>query len=384
MENDNKKVILTPDELPTKSRCLRAKSIMKRLETERNKNTPKQRPPRQKHQRMSKYRRKTANAKERDRMRSVNDAFERLKSALPHREEIAQEDKSTKVSTLRFAISYINSLKQLIEDSNNGLLDAEWIRECTLQSELEGEEENKNNISKRKGGKNQTKKNKAKNKKAKKSAKGSRRNKTSREKQRLNKKRYDGGVSKRTKFKTEPLKVQNFQHQIPVVSPNVLNQMLLTSVTPHTSLLPSLSPAPTSSVTVMNNHGSNPMLSKAKLSTPSPILSSKSMAISNSAVHSKIPVVRSDFNASYVNLRLLPSHAFASVTTNTDATAWHDLVTKCHQNNVTTSGSNSVAADSSNSSINSSGSSNSMWGGILDDIEAVLKEEDNFDILLVQ
>ena len=108
--------------LPDKSKSLRVKSIMKRLETERNKNVPKQRPPKQKHAPMSKYRRKTANAKERDRMRCVNDAFEKLKSVLPDVDG-DEEAKGTKVNTLRFAITYINSLQQLIDDSNNGLVD---------------------------------------------------------------------------------------------------------------------------------------------------------------------------------------------------------------------------------------------------------------------
>eukprot|EP00096_Caligus_rogercresseyi_P006310 TRINITY_DN22652_c0_g1_i1.p1 TRINITY_DN22652_c0_g1~~TRINITY_DN22652_c0_g1_i1.p1 ORF type:complete len:324 (-),score=130.60 TRINITY_DN22652_c0_g1_i1:197-1168(-) len=113
-------------QLPLKSRSLRAKSIAKRLETERNKNAPRVRKPRQKVCTMSKYRRKTANAKERDRMKQVNDAFEKLRDVVPHhRAFISSGDpaNATKVSTLRCAISYINSLQQLIEDSNQGLLD---------------------------------------------------------------------------------------------------------------------------------------------------------------------------------------------------------------------------------------------------------------------
>ena len=45
---------------------------------------PKQRRPRQKSSTMSKYRRKTANAKERERMKQVNDAFERLRVVIPN------------------------------------------------------------------------------------------------------------------------------------------------------------------------------------------------------------------------------------------------------------------------------------------------------------
>ena len=111
---------------------------------------------------MSKYRRKTANAKERDRMKTVNEAFEKLKNVVPvdaillqqqttsmlqvkesednkigldapRNEEnmgngnlifgLANPLKSTKVSTLRCAISYINALQKLIEDSEKGVLD---------------------------------------------------------------------------------------------------------------------------------------------------------------------------------------------------------------------------------------------------------------------
>ncbi len=108
--------MVTEDSLPAKSKVLRARSIRKRLETERNMSAAtatsasdtssvtsssssasssppssssapaKRRAPRRRHHAaMSRYRRKTANAKERDRMRHVNDAFERLKGALPAR-----------------------------------------------------------------------------------------------------------------------------------------------------------------------------------------------------------------------------------------------------------------------------------------------------------
>ncbi len=120
--------VVSPEELPSKSRSLRARSIQKRLETEAKKNEPKKRPPRQKNSTMSKYRRKTANAKERDRMRCVNDAFERLKNILPSTDDEQEEEmnKGTKVCTLRYAIQYINSLQKLIDDSNNGLVDSSF------------------------------------------------------------------------------------------------------------------------------------------------------------------------------------------------------------------------------------------------------------------
>lgn len=171
--------------LPDKSRSLRLRSIQKRLETERrsggssngNSSVPRAQPPQDPRFRsaastaaatprsragtgrsfrkaggcstvMSKYRRKTANAKERDRMKTVNDAFERLKAAVPATiaQQQQQEDqglehqgqvlsaeealpaalKSTKVSTLRCAIAYINALRQLIDDSEKGLVDPKY------------------------------------------------------------------------------------------------------------------------------------------------------------------------------------------------------------------------------------------------------------------
>ena len=78
--------------LPSKSRSLRAKSIAKRLATEKNQiesnnNTTKPRIKRSsnssKHHTMSKYRRKVANAKERERMKLVSEAFDRLSNVVP-------------------------------------------------------------------------------------------------------------------------------------------------------------------------------------------------------------------------------------------------------------------------------------------------------------
>lgn len=129
--------------LPSKSRSLRAKSIAKRLATEKNQieannNTKpaKRSSSSSKHHTMSKYRRKVANAKERERMKLVSEAFDRLSNVVPvykmmtssnivQQEQLptppdpnpnVQDNKNpvTKVSTLRCAIAYINSLQRLI------------------------------------------------------------------------------------------------------------------------------------------------------------------------------------------------------------------------------------------------------------------------------
>ena len=47
--------------------------------------------------RMTKYRRKTANAKERDRMKQLNVAFDRLRGVMPDVKTITKEEKDTKV-----------------------------------------------------------------------------------------------------------------------------------------------------------------------------------------------------------------------------------------------------------------------------------------------
>lgn len=62
---------------------------------------------------LSKYRRKTANARERNRMREINVAFEALRSVIPHMpttQTPAANEKLTKITTLRLAMKYISTL----------------------------------------------------------------------------------------------------------------------------------------------------------------------------------------------------------------------------------------------------------------------------------
>jgi hypothetical protein len=74
---------------------------------------------------MTKYRRKAANAKERERMKNLNKVFVRLRNIIPDVNTLTHEDKDTKVTTLRAAISYIGSLQQLMEDIDGGKVDPE-------------------------------------------------------------------------------------------------------------------------------------------------------------------------------------------------------------------------------------------------------------------
>jgi len=89
--------------------------------------------------RLSKYRRKSANAKERERMKRQNDVFEVLKEILPcDKAKRSDEEKETKVTTLRSAIAYINSLQSLLDDCEAGRLDSSLVRHCSLSSATTG------------------------------------------------------------------------------------------------------------------------------------------------------------------------------------------------------------------------------------------------------
>ena len=59
---------------------------------------------------LSKYRRKTANARERTRMSEINEGFEDLKSVIPD----LPEGKLTKITTLRLALDYMHALRHLL------------------------------------------------------------------------------------------------------------------------------------------------------------------------------------------------------------------------------------------------------------------------------
>lgn len=87
--------------------------------------------PKQRAAPLSKYRRKTANARERTRMREINYAFETLRHAVPVVISGAQSEnvneKLTKITTLRMAMKYIKILNDIIEnktEASEGLLSA--------------------------------------------------------------------------------------------------------------------------------------------------------------------------------------------------------------------------------------------------------------------
>ncbi|VVD03401.1 helix-loop-helix protein delilah-like [Leptidea sinapis] len=70
---------------------------------------------------LSKYRRKTANARERSRMREINNAFEALRRAVPAAEITGSPvacEKLTKITTLRLAMKYITALSSALRDTS--------------------------------------------------------------------------------------------------------------------------------------------------------------------------------------------------------------------------------------------------------------------------
>ena len=132
-------------QLPVKSRSLRQSSVAKRLRVESGAGVTKAGAG-ARVKRLSRYRRKTENAKERERMKKFNQAFENLRQKLPNRELLSEKsisgEKDTKVSrseamtpelsvtmlqvsALRSAIAYIKNLQSLVADCDAGKLGQE-------------------------------------------------------------------------------------------------------------------------------------------------------------------------------------------------------------------------------------------------------------------
>ncbi|XP_050036389.1 uncharacterized protein [Dermacentor andersoni] len=115
---------------------LRPRSVQIRIETEQRRKQHQQQQqqqqqshkrdpkPKQKPPPLSKYRRKTANARERCRMQEINRAFEELRAAVPMLPPACVPDKNgensklTKITTLRLAVNYIAALSQMLREAN--------------------------------------------------------------------------------------------------------------------------------------------------------------------------------------------------------------------------------------------------------------------------
>jgi len=149
------------ENIPDKSRCLRQSSVAKRLETENQRRQPRVKE-RTSKKYMSKYRRKTENAKERERMKKFNEAFENLRQKLPSKVLVdSSGEKDTKVSALRSAIHYIKSLQDLLADCDAGNLEEEVYRTSLAMDSAAAVSAKSNNKSDKVKTKKQTKKKKS-------------------------------------------------------------------------------------------------------------------------------------------------------------------------------------------------------------------------------
>lgn len=88
---------------------------------------------------LSKYRRKTANARERTRMREINTAFENLRHCVPQSIAVDEagptNEKLTKITTLRLAMKYIGLLTEVLHNPDfNGELPLDFL--CTSEDEV--------------------------------------------------------------------------------------------------------------------------------------------------------------------------------------------------------------------------------------------------------
>ena len=123
---------------------LRACSIQKRIEVEGRKGQPKKRgpKPRPKPQPMSKYRRKTANLRERMRMGEINTAFENLREKIPTplASNKGRCEKLTKINILHVAINYIRALESILDTGDAGVqVYGTSIVRSPIDSQFDGE-----------------------------------------------------------------------------------------------------------------------------------------------------------------------------------------------------------------------------------------------------
>ena len=85
------------NKLSDKSRSLRKTSVKKRLETEMKKVVKTNKERHSKKPRLNKHQRKVANQKERERMKRMNEVYERLKTVVPMEQLNSDDGKDKKV-----------------------------------------------------------------------------------------------------------------------------------------------------------------------------------------------------------------------------------------------------------------------------------------------
>ena len=92
---------------------LRTSSLVSRVVSETKRRTPRKPKPKTRPPPLSKYRRRTANSRERDRMQDMNEAYDDLRRVIPNF-PIAPASKPTKITTLRLALNYIQALREVL------------------------------------------------------------------------------------------------------------------------------------------------------------------------------------------------------------------------------------------------------------------------------
>ena len=139
-----------PDVSKTKYK-LRTPAARKRLEAEDRLGRKRGPRPKTPSSKMSKYRRKTANARERQRMGAINVAYDRLKDTIPlpsvglGRQKC---EKLTKINLLHIAINYIRSLQDILDTGEVGVdIVPERLILNPFRQEEEGEEEEEEDCS---------------------------------------------------------------------------------------------------------------------------------------------------------------------------------------------------------------------------------------------
>ncbi len=128
-----------------KSYSLRTASLQKRMDVETRQKQPRKRgpKPRPKSGPMSKYRRKTANLRERMRMGEINVAFEKLRDKLPNPmtcpgpSKAAKCEKLTKINILHVAINYIRAMENILETGDSGVKSFSEMTKNPLRDEAE-------------------------------------------------------------------------------------------------------------------------------------------------------------------------------------------------------------------------------------------------------
>ena len=121
---------------------LRRITIVNRIETEKKLALPKQPKAKAKPPPLSKYRRRAANARERNRMQEINVAFEALRNAVPNIDSDEPEcnlqknatSNMTKITTLRLAMNYIRALRQILGQEDDLGSDASSTRSTSISS----------------------------------------------------------------------------------------------------------------------------------------------------------------------------------------------------------------------------------------------------------